>query len=379
MDAKLHVAIGSDPVFIPAYYGGHWIGVPLFFLPDGAFDAETGALHHIKVTILNDEIAKPLERRDSSLGWSHLIDSVSAFLVPWLVPIKELKELCKRYDIPIYWVTGIPRKFRKKPEGLRRLDRKCIQLSTEEWEKFIRHLRTISKTSALIAEIIWFLNTQLAEGGGFVTLESVLRLTTEDVSPEKKCKPNWIRLIRESFSCPLLIVHYLPDALWSRLCRQIRPHFLFVFSNKYGAPLLSNQIEKHFKTAGHSAGIKQEITPLCLRPKFNKEGVDLSVRRATGQSAMHPVTKEEWEMLCLRIPSLIERRGCKNTHEPMHMLNAIFYHFRERCAFRQLPRTFPPWRAVSSQYRRWQKKGIIDQIINLRKEIGTEAALSKTS
>jgi integrase len=379
MNTKLRVSIDFNPVILPAYYRGNWVGVPLFFLPDGALDAETGEIHRITVTIIEDPAPKPLERRNSSLGWDHLIGSITAFMIPWLVPPKELKELCKRFDIPMGWVIGVSRIFRKKSAGLRREDRKCTPLNLDEWEKFIRQLRKINKKSALIAEIIWFLNTELAEGGGFVTLESVLRLTIDDISPDGEDAPNWIRLTRESFGCPSLIAHYLPDHLWNQLCRQLKSHFLFVFSNKQGVPLLSDQIKKHFKRAGKLAGIKQEVTPLCLRPHFNKVGAELCAKRAKDRAVMYPVTGEDWELFCMRIPSLIPSRGCKNIHEPLHLLNAIFYHLREPCPFRKLPLTFPPWRAVAAQYRRWSEKGIVAQIIDLRKEMEAKAALKNSS
>ncbi len=39
------------------------------------------------------------------------------------------------------------------------------------------------------------------------------------------------------------------------------------------------------------------------------------------------------------------------------ILNAIFYLVRSGCAWRMLPREFPPWPTVHDYYRRWRKDG----------------------
>lgn len=252
MNLKLPVIIDLNPPSLPAYYEGNWVVVPLFFVPEGALDEETGELHRIKVTILDNSPLEPLDSRDGSEGFQNIANAVASSIVPWMMPQKILKELCRRFDIPIGWVTGIFPKFRKKLDGLRRKQRKETPLTHDKWKKFIPQLRSMSGTSALIAEIIWFLNNQLAEGGGFVTAEEMLRLKVHDVSPETNDSPSWIRCMRIGFTGASLIAHYLPSHLWSRLNKQIKPHTLFVFSDKKGAPLSANCIERHFKKSGQT-------------------------------------------------------------------------------------------------------------------------------
>ncbi len=41
------------------------------------------------------------------------------------------------------------------------------------------------------------------------------------------------------------------------------------------------------------------------------------------------------------------------------MAEAIFYLVRSGCAWRMLPREFPPWRSVCSQFARWRRDGTL--------------------
>src|SRR5918993_2091174 len=41
------------------------------------------------------------------------------------------------------------------------------------------------------------------------------------------------------------------------------------------------------------------------------------------------------------------------------MAEAIFYLVRSGCAWRMLPRCFPPWRSVYSQFARWRRDGML--------------------
>jgi putative transposase len=41
------------------------------------------------------------------------------------------------------------------------------------------------------------------------------------------------------------------------------------------------------------------------------------------------------------------------------MTDAVFYVLRSGCAWRMLPREFPPWPAVFSRFRRWRLGGTL--------------------
>jgi hypothetical protein len=50
------------------------------------------------------------------------------------------------------------------------------------------------------------------------------------------------------------------------------------------------------------------------------------------------------------------------THERRQVLEAILYVLQTNCGWRALPSHFPPWQTVYAQLRRWQKRGIWDEI-----------------
>jgi transposase len=67
--------------------------------------------------------------------------------------------------------------------------------------------------------------------------------------------------------------------------------------------------------------------------------------------------------------------------ELRRILNAIFYLLRSGCAWRLLPRQYPPWPTVHDYYRRWRKDGTWERIHGqlrqqLRQQMGRQATPS---
>src|SRR5215212_4875538 len=56
----------------------------------------------------------------------------------------------------------------------------------------------------------------------------------------------------------------------------------------------------------------------------------------------------------LRSPN---RRGRPKIYSLRHVLDAVFYVLRSGCAWRMLPREFPPWRVVYYWFRKWRING----------------------
>lgn len=63
----------------------------------------------------------------------------------------------------------------------RRKKTKIKPLTQAEFEEFIKQLRQINERDALIADIFWYMNNELLEVGDFITLESILRVTKDDL------------------------------------------------------------------------------------------------------------------------------------------------------------------------------------------------------
>jgi putative transposase len=60
------------------------------------------------------------------------------------------------------------------------------------------------------------------------------------------------------------------------------------------------------------------------------------------------------------------------------VLNALFYLLRSGCAWRLLPKSYPPWQTVYGWYRRWQQRGLWQKIhdavrAQLRQQAGKQS------
>lgn len=363
MHTKPKIEIDRNPPFAPAYYEGRWVGIPLFFKPvylpyEGFVNLEGASF-------------EPIKRRNSHEGWRLIMSSIQELIIPWLLPIKELKEICRKNDIPLEWVMGVFSLVNSVFDRQRRENRCSSPLSQSHYREFIKCLEKINKQSALIAKTIWFFNRKLKRGGDFVTLEDVLKLKVEELSPEQDSQPHWIELQRCGVN-GIPMVHWLRQDLWEQLSRQIPPEAVYVFHNKKGGPLRPTHINRHFSRAGMLVGLQHPVTSLSLRPAFNKKDIvpweGTTNKKHSHKKHLQDVTTEEWEVICQRIPSVANRRGRKSIHCSRFILNGILHHLRTCCPFSELPSQFP-WQAVESQYRRWQEKGVLKAILSLRKEI----------
>jgi len=73
------------------------------------------------------------------------------------------------------------------------------------------------------------------------------------------------------------------------------------------------------------------------------------------------LTDAEWERLQLHVPPP-NKRGRPKTHSTREILNAIFYLLKSGCAWRLLPRDFPPWETVYWWFRRWSLDGTFERL-----------------
>jgi putative transposase len=65
------------------------------------------------------------------------------------------------------------------------------------------------------------------------------------------------------------------------------------------------------------------------------------------------LTDAQWQCLEPHVQSP-NKRGRPKTHSTREILNAIFYVLKSGCAWRLLPRDFPPWESVYWWFRRWR-------------------------
>jgi putative transposase len=73
------------------------------------------------------------------------------------------------------------------------------------------------------------------------------------------------------------------------------------------------------------------------------------------------LTDAQWECLEPHVPPP-NNRGRPGAHSSREILNAVFYVLKSGCAWRLLPRNFPPWETVYWWFRRWRIDGTFEQL-----------------
>lgn len=109
---------------------------------------------------------------------------------------------------------------------------------------------------------------------------------------------------------------------------------------------------KPLRRAGERAAV-QGSSPT----RYGYTAVD---RRADGPSGMNTdLTDAEWAL----VADLFERngqRGAPPRFDRRHMVNACCHVLRTGCAWRLLPKTFPPWQATYKSFSRWAAAGVFE-------------------
>jgi putative transposase len=81
------------------------------------------------------------------------------------------------------------------------------------------------------------------------------------------------------------------------------------------------------------------------------------------KSYLSDLTEAQWVLIRPLLPKRRKNQaGRIATVSRRAIINAIFYILRTGCQWRQLPHDFPPWGTVSSQFYRWRKSGLWEEI-----------------
>ena len=75
------------------------------------------------------------------------------------------------------------------------------------------------------------------------------------------------------------------------------------------------------------------------------------------------LTDEQWKLIRNLIPKA-RAGGRPRTTDVRQIINAVFYINRTGCAWRYLPRSFPPWQTVYDYFSSWQTQGVWKAIHN---------------
>jgi putative transposase len=84
------------------------------------------------------------------------------------------------------------------------------------------------------------------------------------------------------------------------------------------------------------------------------------------------LTDQEWNLLEPLLASP-ERRGRPPKWPARRVADAVFYLLRSGCAWRMLPREYPPWQTVYYHFRKWRLDGRLRQAHERLREAVREA------
>ncbi len=79
------------------------------------------------------------------------------------------------------------------------------------------------------------------------------------------------------------------------------------------------------------------------------------------------LTDKEWQIIKPLIPPP-KPGGHPRRVDMREVVNAIFYLLRTGCSWEMLPHDFPPYSTVYYYFRRWQKRGLWEQMNQILRE-----------
>lgn len=89
------------------------------------------------------------------------------------------------------------------------------------------------------------------------------------------------------------------------------------------------------------------------------------------------LTEHQWELIKDLIPPA-RPGGRPRTTEVKLIVNAVFYLTRTGCAWRYLPKEYPPWKTVYDYFSAWKRAGLWQQIhITIAKQVRIAAGRSE--
>lgn len=137
--------------------------------------------------------------------------------------------------------------------------------------------------------------------------------------------------------------------------------FVAVLAERTGKKVSVPSVAKALKALGYEKvkPVKAPSTPAPqTAPRYGKQ----HRREPTIDKYPSSLTDAEWRFLDPLLAKARDPRGRKPKHDRRLMIDAIFYLVRSGCQWRMLPKNFPPWHAVWSQFRRLRNSGALERL-----------------
>jgi transposase len=79
----------------------------------------------------------------------------------------------------------------------------------------------------------------------------------------------------------------------------------------------------------------------------------------------YELTDEQWERLRDILPAKPKAQRGRPAKDDRQMLNAMLWVVRSGAPWRDLPGDYGPWKSVYTRFRRWEKAGLFDQMLEI--------------
>jgi putative transposase len=124
------------------------------------------------------------------------------------------------------------------------------------------------------------------------------------------------------------------------------------------------QVERKNESGSRSSFTADSVMATMLKPRRFRRATERVPKRYSAD-----LSDSEWEIIQLLLP-LLKARGRKRQVCQREILNAIFYQTHNDCIWSDLLKDLPAYQTVCNYFRRWQRKGVWQQIYHvLRREV----------
>lgn len=346
----------KEPEFTLGHYKGRWVWIPLLYAPAESAKTPYGLQQFSFIPLAEEPIKDFLPYYNCDLAYKKIVDSIWKTIDPEKLSDKEVKQLARTNDIPLHWLTKrFPIRHYASHNVRKSKLRKNKAISSSDFSKLKKVIKKIHPKLAVALEVVKYHNDLLGEAGGYVTLGEVLRAKLSDLHSGLGTQS--LSLSRSGKSVTHLTSIWMPRSLWKKLSSILDEESLYIFSTDKNIPLTTSQANVYIARAAKAAKLSTTVTSLSFRPAVNI---------LAEEDSYGGIIAEKWDEICREIPELLQRKGRKSKYDLRIMLNAILYfHVKKASTIRGLPKEFPPYRAVHSQLRRWEKNEVLKKMLKI--------------
>lgn len=142
-----------------------------------------------------------------------------------------------------------------------------------------------------------------------------------------------------------------------------REDILGILQRDHGLRISISTLARYLNELGIERGKPEK----SLAPEAPPSGYRYQSRHRREVSATRypsSMTDAEWEVLQPVIEGHLDARGRPPQYPRRQMLDAMLYVLRSGVPWRMLPREFPPWNTVYKTFRRWDRIGLINALLD---------------